>query len=390
MAIETRILKGGAKSYKVTWYKIDGVTQLSKTFRNAKKAAEFEVEKREQKKRGVDFDEKSAPTLRDIVARWSELREQGKSDATVKGYEAFVERINAKFGDTKGFVITSEDLQFWIDDIRVSHTPDVAKRVQVQTRALFSYAFKRKLVLSDPTVALDPIVVRKLDDRQFPSKKHIWTILKAETGLFEVYFWLLAFTGLRPSEARALRWDNLRYDEQRKSHYLQVEWNADSNGKISKLKSKSARRRVPLSIQLVNKLDEWQEKCPASALGLVFPTEDGKVSTGKRINSRLREMQILLGVTSLVDLKRSGRTLLPGSPLYTPYHFRHFAASILIESGLGPKRIQQILGHSSITLTFDHYGHLFPDSELTTGTMTALVAEVMAAGEKQDAAEALR
>ncbi len=389
MAIETRILKNGVKSYKVTWYKMDGVTQLSKTFRNAKKAAAFEAEKREQKKSGVDFDEKSALTLKAIAERWLELRTQGKSDDTVQGYQAFVERIKKKFGDTKGFAITSESLQLWIDDIRVSHTPDVAKRMQTRTRALFSFAFRRKLILSDPSVALDPIEVRKLDDRQFPSKKHIWRILKAETGLFEMFFWLLAFTGLRPSEARALRWDNLRYDEQRKSHYLQVEWNADRHGRISKLKSKSARRRIPLGAQLVKKLEEWKEDCPASELGLVFPTDDGKVSTGKRINSRLREMQTLLGVISLVSLNRSGRTLLPGSPLYTPYQFRHFAASILIESGLGPKRIQQILGHSSITLTFDHYGHLFPDSELTTDTMTVLVDDVMAAGENQAAAEAL-
>lgn len=30
--------------------------------------------------------------------------------------------------------------------------------------------------------------------------------------------------------------------------------------------------------------------------------------------------------------------------------------------GLPPKVIQRQLGHSSITMTLDHYGHLFPDA----------------------------
>ena len=39
---------------------------------------------------------------------------------------------------------------------------------------------------------------------------------------------------------------------------------------------------------------------------------------------------------------------------------RHFAASLRIELGFTPKRLQALLGHSSIKMTFDRYGHLFP------------------------------
>jgi len=47
-----------------------------------------------------------------------------------------------------------------------------------------------------------------------------------------------------------------------------------------------------------------------------------------------------------------------------PYNFhalRHAAASLFIEQGWTPKRIQTVMGHSSIQVTFDIYGHLFPD-----------------------------
>ena len=39
---------------------------------------------------------------------------------------------------------------------------------------------------------------------------------------------------------------------------------------------------------------------------------------------------------------------------------RHACASLWIEEGLNAKRIQALMGHSSIQVTFDTYGHLFP------------------------------
>jgi integrase len=49
-----------------------------------------------------------------------------------------------------------------------------------------------------------------------------------------------------------------------------------------------------------------------------------------------------------------------------PYNFhalRHAAASLFIEQGWTPKKIQTLMGHSSIQVTFDIYGHLFPSPD---------------------------
>jgi integrase len=46
---------------------------------------------------------------------------------------------------------------------------------------------------------------------------------------------------------------------------------------------------------------------------------------------------------------------------FTPHHLRHTCASLLVRSGAHAKAIQAHLGHSSITVTMDVYGHLFPD-----------------------------
>jgi integrase len=46
----------------------------------------------------------------------------------------------------------------------------------------------------------------------------------------------------------------------------------------------------------------------------------------------------------------------------TPHGLRHTAASMFIAQGTPPKVVQTILGHASITMTLDLYGHLYPDA----------------------------
>jgi integrase len=45
------------------------------------------------------------------------------------------------------------------------------------------------------------------------------------------------------------------------------------------------------------------------------------------------------------------------------HDLRHTCASLMIMQGAHPKEIQQQLGHSSISVTLDRYGHLFPDRQ---------------------------
>jgi integrase len=47
--------------------------------------------------------------------------------------------------------------------------------------------------------------------------------------------------------------------------------------------------------------------------------------------------------------------------------------------GWTPKRVQTVMGHSSITMTFDRYGHLFENSETDRGAMEKIEAAITAA-----------
>ena len=64
-----------------------------------------------------------------------------------------------------------------------------------------------------------------------------------------------------------------------------------------------------------------------------------------------------------------------------PFHtLRHAAASIFIQHlKWSPKRIQTVMGHSSVRMTFDPYGHLFEDIEKDRADMATIEAAIRAA-----------
>jgi integrase len=47
-------------------------------------------------------------------------------------------------------------------------------------------------------------------------------------------------------------------------------------------------------------------------------------------------------------------------PDIRPYDLKHTFATLWLESGEHPKTLQEILGHSRITLTLDTYSHVAP------------------------------
>jgi integrase len=62
-----------------------------------------------------------------------------------------------------------------------------------------------------------------------------------------------------------------------------------------------------------------------------------------------------------------------------PHQLRHTAASLAVSAGANIKVLQTILGHKTMTLTLDRYGHLYPDD---LGT----VAEALDVGARAAAA----
>jgi integrase len=194
-----------------------------------------------------------------------------------------------------------------------------------------------------------------------PTPTEIKVIVGALAGRWRSLLLTAIFTGLRASELRGLRWANV--DLARRE--LHVRERADEYNELGRPKSASGERTLPLTPMVVSALREWKLQCPKGELGLVFPTPDAKVQGLTTIVKRgLVPAQIAAGVTIEVP----GAHGIPVKRAKYPglHALRHFYASWCInrraDGGLElpPKVVQERLGHSTIAMTLDVYGHLFP------------------------------
>jgi integrase len=186
-----------------------------------------------------------------------------------------------------------------------------------------------------------------------PTPDEIRAWLPHLDGQWRPLFLTAIFTGLRSSELRGLRWSDVDI----KRGELHVRQRIDKFNKAGALKSESSERAVPLPPMLINVLREWKLACPKGSLDLVFPNGAGKPENHSNIVHRgLEPTMIAAGLT------KKNRTA-----KYTGLHaLRHFFASWCInrrvDGGLELplKVVQARMGHSTIAMTADVYGHLFP------------------------------
>jgi integrase len=197
-----------------------------------------------------------------------------------------------------------------------------------------------------------------------PTKDEIRAMLE-HAGRWRPLVVTAAFTGLRASELRGLTWSAVDLDRRT----LTVRQRADRWCVMGSPKSASARREVPLAPTVVNTLREWKLACPVSELDLVFPTATGNVEFLANWHRRaLGRIQFDAGISN--DPRR---------PKYSMHSLRHVAASLFIEQGFTVKKVQRLLGHSTVQMTLDTYTHLFPDEADDQAQMTQLQARLLVA-----------
>lgn len=210
---------------------------------------------------------------------------------------------------------------------------------------------------------------RKIEaGKDFPTTDEIKRLINAAPkGKKHTLLLTATLTGLRASELRGLRWK----DVDLKAGELHVHQRADRFGQIGAPKSDSSVRTLPLDPdgKLTTALKTWKLACPKGEEGLVFPSSTGAI---EHHSNMLKSLGPVMKAAGVVDKQ--------GEPKYGLHAFRHFFASWCINPisrggrELPAKEVQTLLGHASIVLTMDVYGHLFPK----TDDRTELAASVRA------------
>lgn len=345
-----------------------------KTFTTKKAATAWLPQAQVQVAAGLHTPESTSKTVAEAGKLWIKRGElEGLERSTLDKYRNHVDAINKVLGTVKLARLTAPTVQTFRDDLLGSVSRPMAKKILGSLKSIITESQRRGLVAQNVaqhvTIRTKGRDERKLaTGKDIPSKSEISAIIGAATGRWRPLVITTIFTGLRSSELRGLRWEDVDFDKK----VIHVRQRADQWGQIGSPKSKAGHRDVPMSPMVQNALKEWKLACPrkrvegsdAGELWLVFPTGEGRVEWHSNIVNRgFDPIQIAAGCGYPDSEKKDDG----GNPImhakYGMHAFRHFFASWIIEQGFTAKKLQDLMGHSSIQMTFDTYGHLFPSVE---------------------------
>lgn len=328
-----------------------------KTFKTKRDATAWLVTTAGEVARGVHTAENASIIVAEAAELWIDkgaLDELERS--TLREYRSHVDlHIEpSRIGNEKLARLSTPAIEAFRDDLLRKGSRSMARKVLASLKSILGEAQRRGLVAQN---AAQPVRVdvKKRDQgklavgRDIPSKEEIQTILAKAEGRWRPLFVTAVFTGMRASELRGLIWDNVDFERK----VIHVRQRADRWGDIGAPKSAAGEREIPMSPMVVNALREWRLACPKSPSGIVFPNGNGNIENHTNIANR--GFYALQRSVGMVDAK--------GKPKYGVHALRHFFASWAIEQAFSAKRVQALLGHSSIQMTFDVYGHLFPSLE---------------------------
>ena len=211
-------------------------------------------------------------------------------------------------------------------------------------------AIQQGYIHHDPTRGLE---VPQLEARPIvpPTQDLVWKLINVASFFgrnADAMIHLGAFTGLRRGELLALHFTDVDRSNKEilvskalskfpaKDGVHRWQW------RIGQTKTKRSIRRVALSDDILHYLNQIRQAAK-DPNGLIFSNKDGDPLDPDVFDSLFAEV-------------RSS-----ASELRIRFHdLRHFFASFLIAQGFSAKYVCDQLGHSSIQMTFDTYGHLFP------------------------------
>jgi integrase len=220
-------------------------------------------------------------------------------------------------------------------------------------RAIYRRSVSRSEVLVNPTLGLALPAVRGRRERVArPSEAH--ALLQALSPADRAIWATALYAGLRRGELRGLRWSDIDFE----AGVIRVERSWDEQSGPVAPKSRAGRRRVPLAGPLRAELATHRLR--------LAPTGQAFVFAGRRKGAFSAEALLKRSRTAW---KRAGLR-----PIGL-HECRHTYAAFMIAAGVNAKALCSYMGHSSITVTLDRYGHLMPGDEAQAAGMLASYLE---------------
>jgi integrase len=159
---------------------------------------------------------------------------------------------------------------------------------------------------------------------------------------------LMLMTGVRRGEALGLRWEDVDLKKGVISIRQQLQ-RIDGELKATDVKTEKSRRSINLPASMVDELKAHKSVQAKSRLESPVWHETAFVFTST-VGTPLDPRNVAKRFTSVCRKAKIGK--------WHPHELRHTAASLMLANGIPLQVVSDILGHASIRITSDVYGHV--------------------------------
>jgi len=253
------------------------------------------------------------------------------------------------FGRVPLAKLTSKDVRAWLAEMVAAGVPpsSVRRRFAVLRKVLNDAVAMEMLTKSPCRGVRPPADVKR--DLTVLTVEEVRDLAEAMSPWFRTWVYVAAYTGLRWSEMMGLRRRDV--DLLRRTVSV-VQQSIEIDGRFvgyGPPKTAAGRRTIDLPAFLCEMLEDQLTRAQPGPDGLVFVNTVGKTPH----------------VSSFSSQSWARARVAIGRPELHWHDLRHTAVALAIAQGAHPKAIQERMGHSSITVTLDRYGHLFPSLGVT-------------------------
>ncbi len=344
--------------------------RLSKHFETQREANRWRVDTLKSQQDGMLATNREI-TVSQFFERW--LEDVAKASTRVRTYQSyrglFETHILPALGTVKLADLRPEHLQrFYTTKTEAGLSARTVRYLHGLLHHALDQALKWGMVPRNVTDAVTPprLVRRSMRTLTPPEAQKLLEVLRKDR-LYALYL-LAISTGMRQGEILGLRWTEVNLDSGTVRVVRAIQRIKGQGFVASEPKTERGRRAIALPKITVQALQEHQkQQAEDKALlgtewqeqGLVFTTLIGTPLDARNI---LRHFKDALKQADLPEMR---------------FHdLRHTAATLLLLQEIHPKVVQEMLGHSSITLTLDTYSHVLPNMQREAATkMDALLQQ---------------
>ena len=309
--------------------------------------------------------------LKDWLARWLDDKVRpGRKVNTLERYEGIIRRqIVPYLGDVELAALTSQQIEAMESDLLRS---GLAAGTVRNTHTILSSAYKEAVRQGEtdlnPVASVTPPVKRhrRIIPPAVAAVQALLRVAREEKHTLYPFLHLLTYTGMRRGEALALRWANVNLD----GGYLTVVEAAvktrTQGMMLTEPKSRHSHRTIDLDDETINVLGQHRSR----------QTQDGQPATDPAALVFPGRRKGFMAVSNLQrQLKRLAQ--FAGDDTITFHSLRHFHATLALQQHQNPVVVSKRLGHASVSMTLDIYGHTIPGWQRTA-------AEAFAKAMRQD------